>query len=95
MTLPALEVPEKSGAVRSYFCIGVDATEVFRLGCPYTRTVPVRSDRGDMEAVMAKGQKRSNREVRKPKADKPAAAAVSSTLLSKAAQSPTGGQKKK
>ena len=43
---------------------------------------------------MAKGQKRSNREVKKPKAAKPAAAVASSTLLAKTA-APLGGSPKK
>ena len=46
------------------------------------------------ESGMAKGQKRSNREIKKPKATKAVAAApTSSTLLSKVPASP--GAKKK
>jgi hypothetical protein len=33
--------------------------------------VPIRAPRLDKEQTMAKGQKKSNREVRKPKAEKP------------------------
>jgi len=42
---------------------------------------------------MAKGQKRSNREIKKPKATKAVAAAPSTTLLSKVPAAP--GAKKK
>lgn len=45
---------------------------------------------------MAKGQKKSNREVRKPKAAKPAAAAAtSSSLMTKGSLAPVGLPKKK
>ncbi len=44
---------------------------------------------------MAKGQKRSNREIRKPKANKPAPAAAASAVFAKGALTPAGGAKKK
>lgn len=44
---------------------------------------------------MAKGQKRGNREIRKPKADKPPAAAATSTFLTKGTLAPTSLSKKK
>lgn len=50
------------------------------------------------EAVIAKGQKTSNREVRKPKAAKPAAAAAGATtpsLLTKGMLTPVGMPKKR
>ncbi len=43
---------------------------------------------------MAKGQKRSNREVKKPKANKPAAPVAAASLLSKATV-PPGAPKRK
>jgi len=44
---------------------------------------------------MAKSQKRSNREIRKPKAPKPVAAATTGSLLTKAAPPPAPLPKKK
>lgn len=44
---------------------------------------------------MAKGQKRGNREIRKPKAHKPTAAAATSFVLTKGALSPISLPKKK
>jgi hypothetical protein len=44
---------------------------------------------------MAKGQKRNNRETRKPKADKPASVAAPTTLLAKAMAPVSGGVKRK
>jgi len=44
---------------------------------------------------MAKGQKRGNREIRKPKANKPAAAAATSSVLTKGTQAPVSISKKK
>lgn len=44
---------------------------------------------------MAKGQKRSNREVRKPKANKQPAAAATSSLLTKGTMAPVSMPKKK
>jgi hypothetical protein len=47
------------------------------------------------EPNVAKGQKRGNREIRKPKADKPPTAVVAATLLSKGIQSLVATPKKK
>lgn len=44
---------------------------------------------------MAKGQKRGNREIRKPKANKTPAAEPALALLAKGASSPIGMPKKK
>lgn len=44
---------------------------------------------------MAKGQKRSSREVRKPKSKKPAAAGPAVAFLNKASTTPPGASKKK
>ncbi len=44
---------------------------------------------------MAKGQKRSNREIRKPKANKPPAAGATPSLLTKGRLAPIGMPKKK
>ena len=44
---------------------------------------------------MAKGQKRSNKEVRKPKAVKTAAAPPPSTMLTKLIEATSGAPKKK
>jgi len=44
---------------------------------------------------MAKGQKRNNRETRKPKAEKPAAVAAPTTLLAKAMVSSSNIVKRK
>lgn len=44
---------------------------------------------------MAKGQKRSTRETRKPKAAKPAPAGAPTGLLAKGSTSPTGMPKQK
>ena len=44
---------------------------------------------------MAKGQKRGNREVRKPKAEKPAAAPASATVFGREKPLPTAGANKK
>jgi hypothetical protein len=44
---------------------------------------------------MAKGQKRSNREIRKPKANKPTATAATSSVLTKGMLAPVSTPKKK
>ncbi|MGO9238181.1 MAG: hypothetical protein ACLP4V_30335 [Methylocella sp.] len=44
---------------------------------------------------MAKGQKRGNREIRKPKANKPTAAAAASSVLIKGTLTPVSIAKKK
>ena len=44
---------------------------------------------------MAKGQKRGNREIRKPKANKPTAAAATSSVLIKGTLTPVSIAKKK
>jgi hypothetical protein len=48
-----------------------------------------------METDMAKGQKRSNKEVKKPKADKKPAAVAAPSPFAKAGPAPTGGKKKR
>jgi hypothetical protein len=47
------------------------------------------------ETDMAKGQKRSNKEVKKPKADKKPAAVAAPSPFAKAGPAPTGGKKKR
>jgi hypothetical protein len=44
---------------------------------------------------MAKGQKRSNRELKKPKAKKPVAGAAPAALPARGFVNPSGGPKKK
>ena len=57
------------------------------------------TDRSDgsvaQETNMAKGQKRGNREIRKPKANKPTAAAAASSVLIKGTLTPVSIAKKK
>ena len=55
-----------------------------------------RTDGSDaQEIIMAKEQKRGNREVRKPKAAKPPVVAATSSLLTKGMLTPVGLPKKK
>ena len=50
---------------------------------------------GAEETVMAKSQKRTNREIKKPKTAKPAVSLATSNLLTKGALAPNSNFKKK
>jgi hypothetical protein len=69
---------------------------------PVSRQVRAQSAAADRiagsrawEIDMAKGQKRSNKEIKKPKADKKPAAVVAPSPFAKAGTAPAGGKKKR
>jgi hypothetical protein len=59
----------------------------------FAPTAPM--DQEHRKLIMAKGQKRSNREIRKPKANKPTATAATSSVLTKGMLAPVSTPKKK